>query len=234
MRGFPATMPRGDKAPTGPGSSSYTAGLGFLAGGGHAAEGRPSSSKGPQALSFPEVEARFGCCPAHCLLSPAPHPHPCHCQDQGAWKAVSDAQDHGHESRFSERSKEGLTGKARTDGLLGPGQLVLLPYLLQDRQVLCSPRKVWDWFWEPGWACSAKSPGKLSSQVSLAVHLFFSAPRLCEPFPAIRAPRLKRLGGRAVISVTTFSGCPSGPYGLEARDSGRNVQGWGHRTQPWL
>lgn len=72
-----------------------------------------------------------------------PYPHPCHCQEQRAWEAVSDAQGPRHQGHFSERSQgglkgEGLTVKARTDGLLGPGQLVLLSHLLQDRQVLCN------------------------------------------------------------------------------------------------
>lgn len=47
--------------------------LGFLAGMGSEAEVGSFSSKGPQVLRFPgvpEVEARFGCCPTHCLLSP--------------------------------------------------------------------------------------------------------------------------------------------------------------------
>ena len=110
-------------------------------------------------MSFPEVpgvEARLDSAqPTASSALPPPHPHPCHCQGQRAWEAAR-CQGPGCEGHFSKRSPggssqgQGLTVKARTDGLLGPGQLVLLSHLLQDRQVLCSPRKIWDELWEPG------------------------------------------------------------------------------------
>lgn len=80
-------------------------------------------------------------------LPPQPCPSCHHCQGQRAWEVAVDARGPGCEGHFSERSpggssqERGLTIKARSDGLLGPGQLVLLSHLLQDRQVLCGPRK---------------------------------------------------------------------------------------------
>ena len=69
-------------------------------------------------------------------------------QSPVTWRSTRVAQwGPGCEGHFSERSpggssqEQGLTIKARSDGLLGPGQLVLLSHLLQDRQVLCGPRK---------------------------------------------------------------------------------------------
>lgn len=167
----------------------HSAGLGFLAGVEREAEVGPSNSKGPQVLSFPEVEARFGCRPAHCLLSPAPHPHPCHCQDQGAWKAVSDAQDHGHEGCFSARSKDSPL-KPELMAFWAQASWFSCPTCFRiDRFCAAQGKSVIGFGSQAG---QPSTPGKLSSQVSLAVPV--SAPRRCEPFPAIRAPRLKGLG----------------------------------------
>lgn len=102
-------------------------------------------ASGMRVPEAPGVRVKFGCCPTHCPLGPA---HPCdHCQGQRAWEVAVDARGPGCEGRFSERSpggssqEQGLTIKARSDGLLGPGQLVLLSHLLQDRQVLYGPRR---------------------------------------------------------------------------------------------
>jgi hypothetical protein len=82
---------------------------------------------------------------------------------------------------FGQLTVVGLTIKARSDGLLGPGQLILLSYLLQDRQVLHSPRKIYNCY-----GCQPELTPLLSSvPICPGCHLFYPATQASQALPTI-------------------------------------------------
>lgn len=90
-------------------------------------------------------------------LSPWPCPSMRPLSRPRAWEVAVDARGPGCESRFSERSpggssqEQGLTIKARSDGLLGPGQLVLLSPPASGQTGSVWPKEeIRGELWEPG------------------------------------------------------------------------------------